>query len=284
MRDCQGRRIRGVSRTATALREESPSTHLHMYHSLQTARTPNSPKNTLCLSARIDTETGPKQTMARASQLSLEDMMEAREELKQKVRTTRAHIKCIKEQYSCMMTLRETKAQPRILRRLSVLSELTDDPIPVGAALLDHHWKRRMEEGTASADAVKCCTTLLTVKRRLLEAAMHGITEDRKRRIAKYVTRWMKDWFLYQWVHDANTLTGVAPSTDLLFKRYNAITEAAAAPEGEDLDTTRSSHRSWAARWRRRWHVRLGHLEATEPMELHEKRTKAPTISMACKR
>ena len=78
-----------------------------------------------------------------------------------------------------MVALNETKAQTRILQRLSVLSELADDPIPVGAALLHHHWKRRMEEGTPSADAVKCCTTLLTVHRSFLEDAMHGLTEDR---------------------------------------------------------------------------------------------------------
>ena len=183
-----------------------------------------------------------------------------------------------------MVRLKETKAQPRILRRLSVLSEFADDPITVGAALLQHHWKRRMEGGTPSAEAVQCCTALLTAKRSLLEDSMHGVNEERKPRIAKYVLRWMKDWFLYQWLHDANTSTGVAPSTDLLFKRYNEITEASVAPEGEDLSSTRSSHRSWAARWRGRWYVRIGHLQATEPMELHERRTKAPAVSMTCKR
>ena len=210
--------------------------------------------------------------------------MEAREELRHKVKRASTSIKRIKKDFSCMVTQTETPAQPRILRRLAVLSELADDPIPLGASLLEHHWKGRVAEGTPSAQAVKCCTTLLTRKRSLLEDAMRGVTEARKMKIAKYVTRWMKDWYLCQWVHDANTLTGVAPSTDLLFKRYNAITEASAGPEGEDLDTSRSSHRSWATRWRRRWHVRIGHLAATEPMEVAEKRAKAPTVRCMCTR
>ena len=282
--ECQNRRTHGLPRVLPALRDDGASAHILVDRNLQGARTTNRQHSTLCLRASIEFETVPRATMARASQPSLEAMMEAREELKRKVKRTSAHIKCVKRRHSCMVTLQETKAQPRILRRLSVLSEYADDPVTVGAALLQHHWKRRMEGGTPSADAVQCCTTLLTAKRSLLEDSMRGVNEERKLRIAKYVLRWMKDWFLYQWLHDANTSTGVAPSTDLLFKRYNAITEASVASEGADLSTTHSSHRAWAARWRCRWYVRIGQLQVAEPMELHEKRTKAPAVSMTCKR
>lgn len=121
-----------------------------------------------------------------------------------------------------------------------------------------------------------------------LECDEHQLAQDADKNVTpvpdtlKKAQAFLKEWNMFRYVRRQNLQQGVAPTTQMLLERKHYEEWGT----GRGMDEPMTHHaghekgRVWAAKWRRRWNVRVKTLRAMEDISLEDKRK---NIAFACK-
>ena len=94
--------------------------------------------------------------------------------------------------------------------------------------------------------------------------------------------KFLKEWRLHAWVEKVNLEKGIAPCSRVLVNPLGPPgIEPTAIPFAPNSTVRPKSKLQWLRRWRRRWHVEMGHTAAREHISDSEAQAKAGTAKGA---
>ena len=167
---------------------------------------------------------------------------------------------------------RQLQLPAAMWRVATVIFALTHPNVEPAATFLEQRW----QHWDAEQDRMKMrlrgwhAQLLLTGT---AETVLQPTSKTGQTAMAK-AKRFLQELELHTWVNDANTTQGIAPMSSIVLDR--AVRDTSTANSAPLLRVT-APHKSklqWLRRWRRRWQVGLGALQARDTLPPAECATK----------